>query len=67
MMGCFLWYLADVLTSQKTGAGYTNEAGQKTAVSSPYLAPSGVILDAELTLATPERLWSVVPHMQRII
>ncbi|KAF8482778.1 iron-containing alcohol dehydrogenase [Russula ochroleuca] len=39
------------------GAGYTDEAGQKTAVSSPHLAPSGVILDAELTLATPERLW----------
>jgi alcohol dehydrogenase class IV len=39
------------------GAGYTDEAGQKTAVSSQYLAPSGVILDAELTLATPERLW----------
>jgi len=40
-----------------TGAGYTDEAAQKTSVSSPYLAPSGVILDAELTLATPERLW----------
>jgi alcohol dehydrogenase class IV len=39
------------------GAGYTDEAGQKTAVSSQYLAPSGVILDAELTLATPEKLW----------
>ncbi|KAH9994923.1 alcohol dehydrogenase IV [Russula compacta] len=39
------------------GAGYTNEAGQKTSVSSQYLAPSGVILDAELTLATPEKLW----------
>jgi glycerol dehydrogenase-like iron-containing ADH family enzyme len=45
--------------SRKIGAGYTDEAGQKTAVSSQYLAPSGVILDAELTLATPERLWSV--------
>ncbi|KAI0293943.1 alcohol dehydrogenase IV [Russula brevipes] len=39
------------------GAGYTNDAGEKTAVSSQYLAPSGVILDAQLTLATPERLW----------
>ncbi|KAI9509496.1 alcohol dehydrogenase IV [Russula earlei] len=39
------------------GAGYTDESGHKTALSSPYLAPSGVILDAELTLATPERLW----------
>ena len=41
------------------GAGFTNEEGIKTAVSSPKLAPAGVILDAELTLATPERLWSV--------
>ncbi|KAI0829908.1 alcohol dehydrogenase IV [Trametes gibbosa] len=39
------------------GAGYTNEQGYKVAVSSPELAPAGVILDAELTLATPERLW----------
>ncbi|KAI0000398.1 alcohol dehydrogenase IV [Russula vinacea] len=40
-----------------TIAGYTDEASQKTSVSSPYLAPSGIILDAELTLATPEKLW----------
>ncbi|CCM05008.1 uncharacterized protein FIBRA_07207 [Fibroporia radiculosa] len=39
------------------GAGYTNEAGKKVAVSSPLLAPAGVILDAELTLSTPDRLW----------
>jgi alcohol dehydrogenase class IV len=39
------------------GAGYTNEQGQKVAVIDPELVPSGVILDAELTLATPERLW----------
>ncbi|EPS94150.1 hypothetical protein FOMPIDRAFT_1063307 [Fomitopsis schrenkii] len=39
------------------GAGYTNEEGKKVAVSSPQLAPAGIILDAELTLATPERLW----------
>ncbi|KAF9529394.1 alcohol dehydrogenase IV [Crepidotus variabilis] len=39
------------------GAGYTDDAGNKVAVSSSELAPSGVILDAELTLATPERLW----------
>lgn len=45
------------LTVFKIGAGYTNENGEKTGVSSPYLAPAGVILDAELTLATPERLW----------
>ncbi|KAF8161165.1 alcohol dehydrogenase IV [Crassisporium funariophilum] len=39
------------------GAGFTNEDGQKVAVSSQELAPAGIILDAELTLATPERLW----------
>ncbi|KAI0331178.1 iron-containing alcohol dehydrogenase [Cubamyces sp. BRFM 1775] len=39
------------------GAGYTNDEGYKVAVSSPELAPAGIILDAELTLATPERLW----------
>ncbi|OSX66597.1 hypothetical protein POSPLADRAFT_1178051 [Postia placenta MAD-698-R-SB12] len=39
------------------GAGYTNEEGKKVAVSSPQLAPAGIILDAELTLATPDRLW----------
>ncbi|KAK7056501.1 hypothetical protein VNI00_003057 [Paramarasmius palmivorus] len=39
------------------GSGYTNDEGQKVAVSSPKLAPAGIILDAELTLATPERLW----------
>ncbi|KAH8078070.1 alcohol dehydrogenase IV [Cristinia sonorae] len=39
------------------GAGFTNEEGIKTAVSSPELPPAGIILDAELTLATPERLW----------
>lgn len=40
-----------------TGAGYTDEGGQKVALADPALAPAGVILDAELTLATPERLW----------
>ncbi|KAF8967833.1 alcohol dehydrogenase IV [Flammula alnicola] len=39
------------------GAGFTDDAGQKVAVSSQELAPAGIILDAELTLATPERLW----------
>ncbi|KAI0743394.1 alcohol dehydrogenase IV [Daedaleopsis nitida] len=38
-------------------AGHTNEEGYKTIVSSPELLPAGIILDAELTLATPERLW----------
>jgi len=39
------------------GGGFTNDEGKKVAVSSQELAPAGVILDAELTLATPERLW----------
>ncbi|KAI0318238.1 hypothetical protein OF83DRAFT_1117046 [Amylostereum chailletii] len=39
------------------GAGYTNDQGVKVAVSAQELAPAGVILDAELTLATPEKLW----------
>jgi alcohol dehydrogenase class IV len=39
------------------GAGFTDDNGNKTAVSSPQLAPTAIILDAELTLATPERLW----------
>ncbi|KAG6908034.1 hypothetical protein DXG01_006453 [Tephrocybe rancida] len=38
-------------------AGYTDDTGNKVAISSPSLAPGGIILDAELTLATPERLW----------
>ncbi|PIL35439.1 hypothetical protein GSI_02166 [Ganoderma sinense ZZ0214-1] len=39
------------------GAGFTNEQGDKSGVASQELAPAGIILDAELTLATPERLW----------
>ncbi|PPQ63487.1 hypothetical protein CVT24_005144 [Panaeolus cyanescens] len=39
------------------GAGFTNDEGHKVAVSSQELAPAGIILDAELTLATPEKLW----------
>ncbi|KZT04586.1 iron-containing alcohol dehydrogenase [Laetiporus sulphureus 93-53] len=38
------------------GAGYTNEEGSKVLVANPQLAPAGIILDAELTLATPEWL-----------
>lgn len=34
-----------------------NEEGVKVAVSSQELAPAAIILDANLTLATPERLW----------
>ncbi|KAJ7179546.1 alcohol dehydrogenase IV [Mycena filopes] len=39
------------------GAGYTDENGKKVACSHQMLAPAGVILDAELTLPTPSRLW----------
>ncbi|KAF8345905.1 alcohol dehydrogenase IV [Amanita rubescens] len=39
------------------GAGYTDEQGNKASVNSQELAPAGIILDAELTLATPQRLW----------
>ena len=39
------------------GAGYTNEEGRKVGVSGAALAPAGVVLDAELTLATPAQLW----------
>ena len=41
----------------QVGAGYTDDEGHKVAVFSQELAPAGIILDAELTLATPERLW----------
>ena len=33
--------------------------GRKTALSSQYLAPSGIIFDAEPTFAASEKLWSV--------
>ncbi|KAJ7896003.1 alcohol dehydrogenase IV [Mycena olivaceomarginata] len=39
------------------GAGYTDENGDKVVVSHQLLAPAGIILDAELTLPTPARLW----------
>jgi alcohol dehydrogenase class IV len=45
--------------SPQIGAGFMNDEGVKVSVSSQELAPAGVILDAELTLPTPERLWSV--------
>ncbi|KAI0674770.1 iron-containing alcohol dehydrogenase [Trametes maxima] len=35
-------------------AGFTTEDGHKTLVSIP---PAGIILDSELTISTPERLW----------
>lgn len=40
-----------------TGAGFTGEDGHKTGVFAPELGLAGIILDAELTLPTPERLW----------
>ncbi|KAG0706128.1 alcohol dehydrogenase IV [Suillus ampliporus] len=39
------------------GAGHTNKQGDKVVVSHQELAPVGIILDAELTLSTPEQLW----------
>ena len=60
---CCWWGGWDV----KIGAGYTNEEGLKVAVSSQELAPAGIILDAELTLATPERLWWVTPFFELFI
>jgi len=51
-----------VIYLKQIGAGFTNDEGQKVAVSSYELAPAGVILDGELTLATPERLWYVIGH-----
>lgn len=44
-------------SAHKIGAGFKSEQGEKTGVYAQELAPAGVILDAELTLATPERLW----------
>lgn len=38
-------------------AGFTNEKGHKSGIRSEQLAPAGIILDAELTLHTPEKLW----------
>ncbi|KAF9792661.1 alcohol dehydrogenase IV [Thelephora terrestris] len=39
------------------GAGYKDENGDKTALGGPDFPPAAVILDAELTLPTPEKLW----------
>ncbi|KAI0790831.1 alcohol dehydrogenase IV [Abortiporus biennis] len=39
------------------GGGYLNDQHLKVSINSPELAPAGIILDAELTLATPEKLW----------
>jgi maleylacetate reductase len=39
------------------GAGYTNDAGDKSGMRDPRLMVEAVIYDAELTLATPMELW----------
>jgi alcohol dehydrogenase class IV len=49
------------------GAGYTNDQGQKVSVSSKRLIPAGIILDAELTLPTPERLWCARPPFSFVL
>ena len=46
-----------LLLSKQPRAGYTNEEGVKVGVAAPELVPAGIILDAELTIPTPERLW----------
>ncbi|TIB16471.1 hypothetical protein E3P92_01297 [Wallemia ichthyophaga] len=38
-------------------AGYTSEEGHKTGLASEYMPPKAIILDAELTMHTPEQLW----------
>ncbi|KAH7345105.1 alcohol dehydrogenase [Rhizoctonia solani] len=38
-------------------AGYTGEDGHKVAISDPELVPDAVILDGNLTIHTPTRLW----------
>lgn len=41
----------------QAGAGYKDENGHKTGLAGHDFPPAAVILDAELTLSTPERLW----------
>ena len=44
--------------AETTGnGGYTDDEGNKKAVSSPYLVPIAIIYDAEFALYTPMRLW----------
>ncbi len=44
----------------QAGAGFTSEDGHKNGLFALELGLAGIILDAELTLPTPERLWSVL-------
>jgi len=41
----------------QASGGYKDEDGHKTRLEGSDFAPTAVILDAELTLPTPERLW----------
>ncbi|KAL5484781.1 hypothetical protein ACEPAI_7423 [Sanghuangporus weigelae] len=57
-------YLKHIIVSTTLSAAeyspnsaYTDENDEKITVSDCGLTPSGVILDAELTVSTPERLW----------
>lgn len=38
-------------------AGYKNDKGAKVGISNEQIAPAGIILDAEVTLSTPDWLW----------
>lgn len=40
-----------------SGAGYTNDSGDKAGMRDPRMMPAAVIYDAELTLTTPMQLW----------
>lgn len=40
-----------------SGAGYTNDSGDKAGLRDPRMMPAAVIYDAELTLTTPMQLW----------
>ncbi|KIK28051.1 hypothetical protein PISMIDRAFT_27863 [Pisolithus microcarpus 441] len=44
-------------SSLQCGAGYTDEQGNKASIANPMIAPYGIILVAELTMMTPEKLW----------
>ncbi|PCH43470.1 alcohol dehydrogenase IV [Wolfiporia cocos MD-104 SS10] len=37
--------------------GYSDQTGSKVTICDPQIIPAAIIMDAELTLATPERLW----------
>ena len=41
----------------QSGAGYKDENGNKIGLGGHDFPPAAVILDAELTISTPERLW----------